>query len=159
MMKKFLSIFLTALAGSAYTKTPEAYPVHRLQTGSGETVELVLINDGSMAIRYKGLNLYVDPVNVKGRCSYASLPKADYIFTTHDPGCVFKDLKLSDYEKGLELCLRAHALLPRLKSIGWDVAFTPQGPVLIEGNDDWEISPAQVVNGSLAVETKKHFGV
>lgn len=76
-----------------------------------------------------------------------------------ESGCVFKGLKLPDYEKGLELCLRAHALLPRLKSIGWDVAFTTQGPVLIEGNDDWEISPAQMVNGGLAVETKRYFGV
>lgn len=83
-MKKFLAVLMTALAGSACTKTPESYPVHRLQTGSGETIELVLINHGSIAVRYKGLNLYVDPVNVKGRCSYASLPKADYIFITHD---------------------------------------------------------------------------
>lgn len=324
MMKKFLSILLATFAGSACTKTPETFPVHRLKTCSGETIELVLINHGSLAIRYTGLNLYVDPVNVKGRCSYASMPKADYIFITHDhfdhfnkptidaifkegtrivragtrgispqrhgtwnccgrgvyklevkngivvppdgvvinreffakkdfilqaavrnhpdldrlypkslntarfitvwddeknepvlftqffrcgangnsvdnwavggflfhldgcgiigedgffknvcfspnnamrvkshpeSGCVFKGMKLPDYEKGLALCLRAHALLPRLKSIGWDVAFTSSGQILIEGNDDWEISPAQMVNGGLAEETKKYFGV
>lgn len=119
-MKKFLSILLATLAGSACTKTPEAYPIHRLTTGSGE--------DGFF------------------KKAFFSPNNAMRVKSHPESGCVFKGMKLPDYEKGLALCLRAHALLPRLKSIGWDVAFTPQGQILIEGNDDWEISLAQMVN-------------
>ena len=58
--------------------------VERLGTRSGEVIELVLINHGSIAIRYRGKSFYVDPVEVKGRCSYRDMPKADAIFITHD---------------------------------------------------------------------------
>lgn len=48
-----------------------------------------------------------------------------------------------------ELVTKAHSLVPEIKTIGWDVAITPNGPVLIEGNDNWEISGAQDAAGGL----------
>lgn len=36
-----------------------------------------------------------------------------------------------------DLCVRLHDDLPGLHSVGWDVAFTPDGPIVIEGNDNW----------------------
>ncbi|MCK8622032.1 hypothetical protein [Prevotella sp. E13-27] len=35
------------------------------------------------------------------------------------------------------------------KSIGWDIAITPQGPMVIEGNDRWEITLIQAVHGGM----------
>ena len=32
-----------------------------------------------------------------------------------------------------------HKHLYNIRSIGWDSAITPEGPVFIEGNDNWEI--------------------
>lgn len=79
---------------------------------------------------------------------------------THpDTGIAFRGLCVPHYEKALELCLKAHLVLPGIKSIGWDVAFTPDGPCLIEGNDDWEIAPAQIVNGGLRDRAHEYFGV
>lgn len=69
----------------------------------------------------------------------------------------FEGLKVPDYDKALALALRAHECLPQVKSIGWDMAFTPDGPVIIEGNDNWEIAPSQIVNGGLAVVARKVF--
>lgn len=38
---------------------------------------------------------------------------------------------------------RAHAELPRLWAIAWDWIVTPDGPVLLEGNAGWDLSPLQ----------------
>jgi hypothetical protein len=35
------------------------------------------------------------------------------------------------------IACRAAELLPTLPSIGWDIAYTEQGPIIVEGNDRW----------------------
>jgi hypothetical protein len=44
---------------------------------------------------------------------------------------------------GLELCLQAHPVFSDFPSAGRDVASTPDGPVLIEGDHDWDAQLAQ----------------
>jgi hypothetical protein len=39
----------------------------------------------------------------------------------------------------LEICRDAARAIPGLRSVGWDVAVTPTGPVIIEGNHTWGI--------------------
>ena len=84
MIKTFAMSILALGIGLVSSAALAEPAVERLKTRSGETVELVLINHGSVAVRYKGKSLYVDPVEVKGRTSYGDLPKADCIFITHD---------------------------------------------------------------------------
>jgi hypothetical protein len=45
------------------------------------------------------------------------------------------------------LCLRAHALFPEFRSIGWDVPLTTQGPLLLEANALWGVEMIQMVHG------------
>lgn len=55
-----------------------------------------------------------------------------------------------------ECCRQAcflHSFLPGINSIGWDIAVGPEGPIFIEGNDNWEINGPQICNGGL----KKRF--
>lgn len=47
---------------------------------------------------------------------------------------IFENIKLPFYAECIELVKKAHSKLPRVYGIGWDVAITPNGPVLIEGN-------------------------
>lgn len=37
-----------------------------------------------------------------------------------------------------ELVIGAHSMFPELRSVGWDVAIAVDGPVIVEGNLDWD---------------------
>jgi hypothetical protein len=51
-----------------------------------------------------------------------------------DTGTPFAGFQLPDWEAARALVVRAHASLPAIGMVGWDVAFTPDGPLLVEGN-------------------------
>lgn len=46
----------------------------------------------------------------------------------------FPGFRVPCFGEAKDLCLRAAMTVPGLGYIGWDVAVTPQGPVLVEGN-------------------------
>ena len=64
-------------------------------------------------------------------------------------GVVFEGYQLPYWPQVEELVKKAHKCIMGLQSIGWDVAITPTGPVLIEGNDNWEIANPQDAIGGL----------
>jgi hypothetical protein len=51
-----------------------------------------------------------------------------------DTGTVIEGHQLPFWDEALALVLRAHDAVPRLAAIGWDVALTGEGPILVEGN-------------------------
>lgn len=61
--------------------------------------------------------------------------------------------RLPDWNDALQLCLRAHTLLSELTAIGWDVAVTPAGAVLIEGNFGWRVGVLQMLSGVPLLES------
>lgn len=52
-------------------------------------------------------------------------------------GLTFGSYQLPWFKEALDMVRKAHALAPWIKSIGWDVAITENGPLLVEGNDWW----------------------
>ena len=50
-------------------------------------------------------------------------------------GTAFEGFKVPYYHEAVALCLQAAAKLPQIRYVGWDVAITPDGPCLVEGND------------------------
>ena len=55
------------------------------------------------------------------------------------------------WQATIELCRRAARLFPGVRSIGWDLVVSPDGPVLLEANENWDLIMVQVhTDGLLA---------
>jgi len=69
---------------------------------------------------------------------------------THpDSGVVFGEFTVPMFDAAKRMALGLHSFLYGIQSVGWDMAITPGGPVFIEGNDNWEITPHQIIDGGL----------
>ena len=66
-----------------------------------------------------------------------------------DPGCT-----LPDWEIALQRAKIAHGACSGFAFIGWDIAFTPQGPILLEGNANWSAGEYQRLSGEPLGHTK-----
>ena len=74
-----------------------------------------------------------------------------------DTGVVFKDFEIPYFNETKELIRKIHMQLKEVHSIGWDITITPEGPCIIEGNDNWEISALQVTNHGMRKEYKQYM--
>jgi hypothetical protein len=52
----------------------------------------------------------------------------------------FENFEIPLFEQAKELVLKAAACMPGLRLVGWDVALGESGPVLVEGNSDYDIA-------------------
>lgn len=68
--------------------TTDTYEVDVLKTRSGKTVKFHALVHASIRIEYDGCEIEVDPVTKLGNktIDYATMPKADYLFVTHEHG-------------------------------------------------------------------------
>lgn len=71
------------------------------------------------------------------------------IDTHPDTKIKFSEFQAPEYREAVELACRAHRTLYGIRAIGWDVAISDNGPVFIEGNDNWEISLNQACDRPL----------
>ncbi len=69
---------------------------------------------------------------------------------------VFEGYAIRNWEEILQYVKNAHKLFYGFHSIGWDVCITDQGPMLIEGNDNWDTIDAQFYSGAIK-QYKKYF--
>lgn len=91
-------------------------------------------------------------INDEGKlCKYGFYkPRYGYKAEIHpDTGVKFEGLVAPDYDRAMRLALEAHRKFYGVRSIGWDIAITEDGPVFIEGNDNWEISLMQAGCGPM----------
>lgn len=79
--------------------------------------------------------------------------------TDHHPNSniMFADFKIPFIQEAEELAIRYHSMLKDIHSIGWDISIGPDGPIFIEGNDNWEINGPQVSNHGLKKEFLEYF--
>lgn len=61
----------------------------------------------------------------------------------------FDEFTVPYIKEAQEMACFLHSMLPNIYSIGWDIAIGENGPVFIEGNDNWEINGPQICNGGL----------
>lgn len=70
------------------TVTTDTYEVDVFKTKSGKTVKFHALVHASIRIEYDGKEIEIDPVTKLGgkTIDYTAMPKADYIFVTHEHG-------------------------------------------------------------------------
>lgn len=73
-------------AGMPVQKSDDTYEVDSFTTKSGKTVKFHALVHASMRIEYDGKEIQIDPVTKLGEktIDYAAMPKADYLFITHE---------------------------------------------------------------------------
>lgn len=67
-----------------------------------------------------------------------SVATDDYfnVFEKHpDTGITFKGYQLPMVPEAIALAKQAAKVIPQMRHVGWDVAITPEGPAIIEGNE------------------------
>jgi hypothetical protein len=149
-----------ALAGIAMSALPTArMTTIRNEAGEPELVTSVLrfpsVPDALVDnIKAGGLMAPIDPET--GALGAACRGKAAGEVEVHPvTGEPVAGLSLPDWAEAKALVLRAHAeVFPEYSMVGWDIAFTPQGPVLIEGNGKPCIVVAQRATGRGIGETR-----
>ena len=50
-------------------------------------------------------------------------------------------------------------MLDSIYSVGWDIAITENGPLFIEGNDNWELQAIQRTHGGLKYDLMNALGI
>lgn len=144
--------------------------LNELYDGAVHTVRLHTIHDGSgKDIRIFGSNLSIAFAGEIAHSHYTTTVSAnvddetgvvltdgiqsdtDTIYTevpsTHTR---LRGFRLPDWDQAVALVKNAAAAIPELQYIGWDVAFTPDGPVICEGNANPGLHDSQ--NGAWYLE-------
>ena len=60
---------------------------------------------------------------------------------------VFEGFTIPYFEEATRMVLRAAGLVPGLRLVGWDVAISETGPVLVEGNSDYSMIGNDLAEG------------
>ena len=83
--------------------TTDTYEVDVFKTKSGKAVTFHALTHASIRIQYDGKEIEIDPVTKLGNktIDYAAMPKADYLFVTHEHGDHFNQeaIKILSGEK------------------------------------------------------------
>ncbi len=79
----------------------------------------------------------VAPVDEKtGTVRDRAIDKQKNLYAQHPyTGADIKGFRFPDWEEAMALAMKAATEVPQMGYIGWDVAFTENGPCLVEGND------------------------
>lgn len=69
----------------------------------------------------------------------------------------FEEFRIPYFEEVKRQAVYFHSMLPQIHSVGWDIAVGPNGPIFVEGNDNWEINGPQSCNGGMKKEFDAYF--
>ncbi len=124
--------------------------MRRLFPNAVNTVRLVTCHrDGKSTVMFRALRIgngenVVDNFNhggmytvieEDGTIRYPAIDKAGNVYERHpQTGTEIVGFRIPDFETVEALALRASARIPEVGLVGWDVAVTEHGPLLIEGN-------------------------
>lgn len=88
-----------------------------------------------------------------GKCRVGTGLDGQYIETHPVSGARFDEVQIPHWEAAQKLATRAHALFPEFGIVGWDMAITPEGPTIVECNDNpfhvlWQLANGRGINNA-----------
>jgi hypothetical protein len=90
----------------------------------------------------------IDPAT--GRVRHAAMPGGEKVETHPDTGAPIAGIELPFWRESVDLVLCAHAAaFAKFRFLGWDIALTADGPVLLETNSGWGAIFHQMLDGPL----------
>ncbi|WP_162183541.1 sugar-transfer associated ATP-grasp domain-containing protein [Halocynthiibacter namhaensis] len=103
---------------------------------------------GQMDVDNFGVGGLSAGIEASGQLTPAIQKRDGYpIYNIHpDTGAQISDTKLAIWEDVLALAIDAHNVLTDVYSIGWDIAWTQHGPIIVEANVGWGEDAVQMPN-------------
>ncbi|MBR2177471.1 MAG: hexapeptide transferase [Clostridia bacterium] len=103
--------------------------------GKGCFLQAILkIGNGGVVDNFSSGGMYTFP-NDEGIVTVAAIDKDDILYTKHPiTGTDIIGFHVPMFDEAVELVKKAAEVIPQVGYVGWDVAISDQGPVIIEGN-------------------------
>lgn len=97
---------------------------------------LIRVGDGSKVVDNISSGGMYAPVWEDGKIAKPAFCDATGLYYENHPstGVPFVGFSIPDYDKAVELVKQAALVIDQVKYVGWDVALSDHGPVLVEGN-------------------------
>lgn len=92
-------------------------------------------------------------------CKYAFFKygKGTKVSSHPDTGFLFEGFMVPYFKESCDMAILLHSFFPGLHQIGWDIAITADGPVFIEGNDDWGLGSVQSAHSGIKHDYYKYI--
>lgn len=122
---------------------------------------LRLGRQGSVADNWDkgGISVFIDPqTGILGRGVFKPRYGGAWVSRHPDTDVRFEGERLPEWASVVALCQQAAATLSGIRAVGWDIALTPDGPMIIEGNATWGLPVVQVhTRGILTPEFRREL--
>lgn len=118
------------------------------------------IGRGSSVVDNAGQGgIFVSPDIETGQLMPKGYDELNGTYTSHpDSGLVFSEYAIPDWDEMIELTKKLMALVPECKYVGWDLAYTDKGWIVIEGNANAQYICQQIEAGhGLKSEWEKYI--
>ncbi len=102
----------------------------------------------------------IDPFNNRlGRFGITSQSdlREGVIFQHPDSEVVFEGYEIPFLKESVALCCKAHSLFEQTFIIGWDIAITEEGPIIVEANENPGINVLQCFEGGIRRRVKETY--
>ena len=134
--------------------------IHTYRRSPAEAAEvfgaLLRVGTGGRLVDNGGLFAPIDQATwTLGRVGWSLLQRGGRTFAQHpDTGIRFEGYQVPFGDQVTKICQKAAAAFER-SFIAWDIALTPDGPTIIEGNHNPHLIMAQIASGG--IKGDKHF--
>ena len=146
--------FLNKISQTAVSWLIQGYIIQHpwmasLNPSSVNTMRIVTFNTGARVVNSPAILCYgkegcvTDNADSDGFCAEVSPegivgPYAFNFMSKYRTDCPVVGQQVPFYTETVEFLKRLHSFIPELFTVGWDVTVTPDGPLVIEGNDGWD---------------------